>query len=93
MSNAKRDQNNVPTLLGVSNVDGVTPVVIYADPVTHRLLVDNASAGSNIISSGSGSPVSIPTAAGYIYVDTNSANIYMATGVSSSADWKLISLI
>lgn len=40
MANAERDQNNVPTLLGVSNVDGITPVAIYADPVTHRLLAD-----------------------------------------------------
>ena len=44
MANAKRDQNHVPTLIGVSNVDGVTPVLIYVDPVTHRVLVDSASA-------------------------------------------------
>lgn len=37
---AKRDQNRIPTLLAVSNVDGVTPVRLWADPVTHRLLVD-----------------------------------------------------
>ena len=48
---ASRDQNNIPTLLGVSNVDGVTPVKIYADPVTHRLLVD--------IPGGSGSVTSV----------------------------------
>lgn len=39
MADASRDENFVPTLLGVSNVDGTTPVKIYADPVTHRLLV------------------------------------------------------
>lgn len=49
MAQAKRDQNNVPTLLGVSNADGVTPVVLYADPTTHRLLTDTA-AGSGITS-------------------------------------------
>lgn len=43
---AQRDQNFVPTLLGISNVDGVTPVTIYADPITHRLLVDNANASN-----------------------------------------------
>lgn len=42
MANAYRDQNSVPTLIGVSNVDGFTPVRVYADPVTHRLLVDSA---------------------------------------------------
>jgi len=39
MANAKRDDNRVPTLLAVSDVDGATPVVVYADPTTHRLLV------------------------------------------------------
>lgn len=40
MANAQRDQNNVPTLLGVSTADGSTPIAIYANPSTHRLLVD-----------------------------------------------------
>lgn len=39
MAEASRDQNRVPTLLGVSNVDFLTPVRIGADPVTNRLLV------------------------------------------------------
>lgn len=37
---ASRDQNNVPTLLGVSSADGTSPIKVYADPSTHRLLVD-----------------------------------------------------
>jgi len=40
MSEAKRDNNQVTTMIGVSSADGVTPVVIWVDPVTHRLLVD-----------------------------------------------------
>ena len=43
MADAKRDNNQVTTLLAVSSVDGVTPVVLYADPTTHRLLVSSAS--------------------------------------------------
>lgn len=39
MTDAKRDNNQVPTLLAVSNADGSTPVTLYADPTTHRLLV------------------------------------------------------
>ena len=39
MAQAPRDDNQVTTLLGVSNADGTTPVVLYADPTTHRLLV------------------------------------------------------
>jgi len=39
MANAKRDQNYVPTMIATSNADGTTPITLYADPVTHRLLV------------------------------------------------------
>lgn len=35
-----RDKNRIPALLGTSNSDGSTPVAIYADPATQRLLVD-----------------------------------------------------
>lgn len=45
MAQAARDQNFVPTLLGVSNADGTTPVAVYADPTTHRLLVDTGGGG------------------------------------------------
>lgn len=45
MTNASRDENHVTTLLAVSSVDGVTPVTLYADPVTHRLLVNGGSGG------------------------------------------------
>lgn len=43
MAEAKRDQNMVTTLIGVSSADGVTPVVVYVDPDTHRVLVTSAS--------------------------------------------------
>lgn len=39
MADAPRDNNQITTLLGVSNADGATPVVLWADPTTHRLLV------------------------------------------------------
>lgn len=42
MAQAKRDENSITTLIAVSNADGVTPVTLYADPVTHRLLVSNS---------------------------------------------------
>jgi hypothetical protein len=43
VENASRDQNNVPTLIGASSADGTSPVKIYADPSTHRLLVDSTA--------------------------------------------------
>lgn len=45
MADAKRDGNFVPTLLATSSVDGVTPVLVYADPTTHRLLTSSSGGG------------------------------------------------
>lgn len=56
MAQASRDQNFVTTLLGVSSTDGSTPIVVYADPVTHRLLVD--------VAGGSGTAVNNETPSG-----------------------------
>lgn len=53
MANASRDDNYVPTLLGVSNADGTTPVKIYADPTTHRLLVDLPGGSGDVVGPGS----------------------------------------
>lgn len=39
MGDAKRDSNYITTILGVSSADGLTPVTIYVDPTTHRVLV------------------------------------------------------
>lgn len=39
---AALDQNSRSSLLGASSTDGVSTVKVYADPVTHRLLVDLA---------------------------------------------------
>lgn len=41
--NAKRDDNRVASLLGVSSLDFSTPVTIAANPTTHGLLIDGAS--------------------------------------------------
>lgn len=49
MAQAKRDENFVPTLIGVSSSDGTTPVTVYVDPTTHRLKVDLAGAGSGTV--------------------------------------------
>lgn len=61
MANAKHDQNRIPTLIGVSSTDGVSPTLVYVDPTTHRLYVDNVGGGGggnnfsiNEIASGSG---------------------------------------
>lgn len=78
MSNAYRDENSVPTLIAVSSVDGFTPIRLYADPVTHRLLVD-ASGG------GAGISVEVPTGAvdgsNLTYIFTNQPQAVSVDGL------------
>jgi len=52
MTQASRDENRIPTLLGVSSADGTTPVTLFADPTTHRLYVDLAAGGTTTVDAG-----------------------------------------
>lgn len=62
VENASHDENDVPTLIGVSNVDGKTPVKAWIDPVTHRLLTDSGGAGSSVtITDGSTTVTNVTT--------------------------------
>lgn len=65
MANAKRDDNYVPALLAESNAGTGATVVLWADPTTHRLLVDvSGGAGTSATddsaftaATGSGTPI------------------------------------
>ena len=72
MAQAPRDENHVPTLLAVSNADGTTPVTLYADPTTHRLLT-SASGGA------------APSDATYVTLSTNATltNERVLTGTAN----------
>lgn len=48
MTNAKRDNNQIPVILGTSSSDGTTPIPIKADPSTHALLVNDRATGSDL---------------------------------------------
>lgn len=48
------DANDVKSLLAVSSVDGESIVVVWADPVTHAILV-------KVVGGGGGSGFQIPT--------------------------------
>lgn len=61
LQNAQRDGNFVPTITGVASknytdgsgniyVQGVTPVIPFVTPDTHRLLVDNANTSGTFYS-------------------------------------------
>lgn len=47
MTNAKRDENNVSTILGILNSDGQTVRPVIANPTTKALGVNNNNTGSN----------------------------------------------
>lgn len=40
MADAQRDDNRVPTLMGISSVDGETLLPVKIDPVTGRVLCE-----------------------------------------------------
>lgn len=48
MTQARKDNNRVPTALGVSNADGITPLLLYVDPSTHAIITDDDTTGSDL---------------------------------------------
>jgi len=77
MANAGHDENARPTLIGVSNVDGVTIEQVTADPSTHALIVDDGTTGSDL---GNNNGVAL--------LDENSVSVLMAE--SSAGDGTLV---
>ncbi len=47
MTQAKRDNNQIPVILGVLNTDGETPTPPQANPTTHALNYDDHATGSD----------------------------------------------
>jgi len=86
---AIKDVNSVATLVGVSNVDYVTPVTVAVDPVTHRVLTNTVISGitsingdttaAQIIAGGTG--ISVATVAGTTTI-TNTGGVGTVTTVS-----------
>lgn len=48
MTEARKDGNMVPTLLGTLNTDGETPTLIAADPTSHGLEIEDNTTGSDL---------------------------------------------
>jgi hypothetical protein len=46
-TNAYRDENSVPTMIGVLNTDGVTVTRIYANPSNNSLKVGDSNIGTD----------------------------------------------
>jgi hypothetical protein len=42
------------------------------------------------VTTGTAAPISTPSVVGDMFVDTTNAKVYIATGTTSSADWKVM---
>ena len=86
-----RDDNRVAGLVATSSVDGVTPVIVYADPTTHRLLVDLPSGTGTVTSvsvvsaNGFAGTVANPTTTPAITLSTSVTGILQGNGTAISA--------
>lgn len=80
MANAPLDSNTRQGLIAVSDADGTTIVPLYADPTTHRLLVDLAG-GSGTVTSVS--VVSANGFAGTVANATTTPAITLSTTVNA----------
>lgn len=72
MGSAQFDTNRHPTLTAASNVDGITPVTLYADPTTHRLLTTATVTTQTAVTY-------TPSAAGTATLDLSAANLNFIT--------------
>jgi len=46
--NAKRDNNQITTMLGASSADGSTPVSVKVNPTTHIMVTDIEDTGTDL---------------------------------------------
>ena len=87
-----RDANRVTVIGGASSSDGSTPVAIYADPITHRLLVSATGGGTGTVTSvsvvsanGFAGTVATATTTPAITLTTNVTGILKGNGTAMSA--------
>lgn len=88
MAEAKRDQNRVTTLLGVSNIDHVTPVPIEADPSTNELLIQSRQITDLTYTNiHTGNKELRVFSAGHVCVD-NSSSTPLGISATFTGDWQ-----
>ena len=88
MADARRDANYITTLIAVSNADGSTPVTLYADPTTHRLLVSAAGSGVSVTTptgTVNGANVTFTVTAEPLWVVADGATYFAGVGYSYSS--------
>lgn len=48
MTQAKKDNNQIPTILGTSNTDGETPILVQVNPANFALSADDDTTGTDL---------------------------------------------
>lgn len=86
MTSTPRDENRIPALFGSSSSDGKTPVILYVDPITNRLIVNATITGTlappstivdgskNVTSAGTAVPLVLTTACKRVDITAKLAN-------------------
>jgi len=94
------DGNGDYVTISVRGVGGTTEQThvigeVVRNNVTSETIqeISDAIASLGAPATGSGAPSTTPTVDGALYIDTTNKNVYISVGTSSSADWKLISII
>lgn len=67
MANASRDDNRVPTLIGVSSADSSTPVRVEVNPTTKALIIEGIVKNSLMTVAYDSIYVTYPTTATEVY--------------------------
>lgn len=98
MAEAKRDGNYIPTLIAVSNADGSTPVTLYADPTTHRLLVAQSGTLDDltdvIITSAATADVLYYTGTAWVNLPAGASGTFLKTnGTASAPQWAAVTAV
>ena len=72
----------------------IIPTPMVDEVLENKHGIDNPVVDLNInqstVTSGITAPVSTPPALGLIYIKTDTAKVYISTGVSSASDWTLV---
>lgn len=85
MADAKIDNNNNSTMLGVSSADDTTPVALAADPTTKRLRVDalNEESGHGTVGDGTATVTTNGTRV-QLHADTDCKRVYIEAHESNT---------
>lgn len=82
MPTAYHDGDHVAVLLATSSADGQTPVLVWADPVTHRLLTTSTGGGSVTVFSET--PTGLINGSNTTYTTTHSMTSILSFAINGT---------